>query len=53
MPQVPVHMAGKKIDTLGDDIDSSMRNLVRRGRNQLEDDVESACRKMDGIINRR
>ena len=34
----------------GDDIDSSMRDLVRRGRNQLEDDVESACRKMDGII---
>ena len=42
----------KKIDALGDDIDSSMRDLVRRGRNQLEDDVESACRKMDGIINR-
>jgi hypothetical protein len=40
----------KKIDTLGDDIESSMRDLVRRGRNQLEDDVESACRKMDGII---
>lgn len=41
----------KKIDALGDDIDSAMRDLVRRGRNQLEDDVESACRKMDGIIN--
>lgn len=40
----------KKIDALGDDIDSSMRDLVRRGRNQLEDDVESACRKMDAII---
>lgn len=40
----------KKIDTLGDDIESSMRDLVRRGRNQLEDDVESACRKMDAII---
>ena len=40
----------KKIDALGDDIDSSMRDLVRRGRNRLEDDVESACRKMDAII---
>lgn len=40
----------KKIDALGDDIDSSMRDLVRRGRNQLEDNVESACRKMDAII---
>lgn len=40
----------KKIDTLGDDIESAMRDLVRRGRNQLEDDMESACRKMDAII---
>ena len=40
----------KKIDALGDDIESAMRDLVRRGRNQLEDDVESACRKMDAII---
>jgi len=40
----------KKIDALGEDIDSSLRDLVRRGRNQLEDDVEATCRKMDSII---
>ena len=40
----------KKIDALGDDIDSSMKDLVRRGRNKLEDDKDSACRKMDNII---
>ena len=40
----------KKIDSLGNDIDSSLKDLVRRGRNQLEDEVESTCRKMDVII---
>jgi predicted GTPase len=40
----------KKIDALGDDIESEMRDIVRRGRNQLEDSVESTCKKMDGII---
>ena len=40
----------KKIDALGEDIDSSLKDLVRRGRNQLEDDVEATCRKMDSIV---
>lgn len=40
----------KKIEALGDDIESKLKDMVRRGRNQLEDDVESACRKMDSII---
>jgi predicted GTPase len=40
----------KKIDALGEDIESEMRDIVRRGRNQLEDSVESTCKKMDGII---
>lgn len=40
----------KKIDALGDEIDSSLRDVVRRGRNQLEDSLESACKRMDGII---
>lgn len=40
----------KKIDSLGDDIDSTLRNIVRSGRNQLEDSIESACKRMDGII---
>lgn len=40
----------KKIDLLSDDIETSLRDIVRRGRNQLEDDVDSACAKMDNII---
>lgn len=40
----------KKINSLGDDIDSSLRDIVRRGRNQLEDSVESSCKRMDSII---
>ena len=39
----------KKIDALGDDIDSSMRDLVRRGRNRLED-VEDIGREAKGKI---
>ena len=41
----------KKIDSLGDDIDSSLRDTVKRGRNTMEDSVESACKRMDSIIN--
>jgi predicted GTPase len=40
----------KKIDALGDDIESEMRDIVRRGRNQLEDSIESTCKKLDSII---
>lgn len=40
----------KKIDTLGDEIDSALREVVRKGKNQLEDSLESACKRMDGVI---
>ena len=40
----------KKINSLGDDIDSALRDLVRKGKMQLEDSQESACKRMDGII---
>jgi len=40
----------KKIDSLGDDIDSVLRDIVRKGRYHLEDSVESSCKRMDGII---
>ncbi len=40
----------KKIEGLGDDIDSELKNIVRTGRNQLEDSVESTCKRMDSII---
>jgi hypothetical protein len=44
------HRLSKKIDALGDGIESELKDIVRRGRNQLEDSVESACKRMDGII---
>lgn len=40
----------KKIESLGDDIEEVLKDIVRKGRNQLEDSVESSCRKMDSII---
>jgi predicted GTPase len=40
----------KKIDALGDDIESELKDIARRGRNQLEDSVESTCKKLDSII---
>jgi predicted GTPase len=40
----------KKIDALGDDIESELKDIVRRGRNRLEDSVESTCKKLDSII---
>lgn len=40
----------KKTDLLGDGIELELKNIVRGGRIQLEDSVESACKKMDRII---
>lgn len=40
----------KKIESLGDDIEEVLKDIVRKGRNQLEDSVESSCREMDSII---
>lgn len=40
----------KKIDALGDDIEAELRNIIRRGKNTLEDDIDEACKKMDNII---
>ncbi len=40
----------KKIDSLGDGIETSLSDVVRRGRNALEDDLDNACKKMDRII---
>lgn len=40
----------KKIDGLGDDIESVMKDIIRKGRNQLEDSVEISCKRMDSII---
>lgn len=40
----------KKISSLGDDIESEMRNIIRKGKNSLEDDVDSACNRMRNIV---
>lgn len=40
----------KKINALGDDIDSDFQTLVRRGRNDLEDAVDSTCNSMRKIV---
>lgn len=40
----------RKIDSLGDDIESGLNIVVRRGKNTLEDDIDAACNKMDHIV---
>lgn len=40
----------KKIDSLGDDIDSEFRNIIRKGRYNMEDEVDATCRSMLVII---
>lgn len=40
----------KKIDSLGDDIEASFRSIVRKGRNEMEDEVDASCQKMDRIV---
>lgn len=40
----------KKISSLGDDIESEMGNIIRKGKITLEDDVDAACNKMRSIV---
>ena len=40
----------KKIDSLGEELDDEIRNLVRKGKNDLEDIVDESCNKMRKII---
>jgi len=40
----------KKIDSLEEDIDVEIRNLVRKGKNELEDIVDASCRRMLNIV---
>ena len=40
----------KKIDSLGEDLDAEMRNLVRKGKTELEDIIDESCKRMKGII---
>lgn len=40
----------RKIDSLGDDIDSTLKEIIRKGGQELEKDVEDACDKMNKVI---
>lgn len=40
----------KKIDSLGDDIDAEFRDIIRKGRNNMEDEVDATCRSMLVIV---
>lgn len=40
----------KKINSLGEDLDDEIRNLVRKGKNEFEDRVDRSCEKMRQII---
>jgi predicted GTPase len=40
----------KKIDVLGDELDSSFKNIVRKGSDELEDEVDKSCKKMESIV---
>lgn len=40
----------RKIDTLSIDIDAAFTSIIRKGRTEIEDEVDSACRRMDNIV---
>lgn len=40
----------KKIDSLGDDIDEEFRDIIRKGRYNMEDEVDGTCRSMLSIV---
>lgn len=40
----------KKIDSLGDDLDAEISNIVRKGKNELEDIVDGSCKRLMDII---
>lgn len=40
----------KKIDSLGEDLEADIKNIIRKGKNELEDIVDSSCARMRDII---
>lgn len=40
----------KKINSLGEELDDEIRNLVRKGKNEFEDIVDASCKRMTEII---
>ena len=40
----------RKLDGLGDDIHLTYSNILRKSKNEMEDDVDAMCRKLDNEI---
>lgn len=40
----------KKLESLGEDLDSTIQNLKRKGAQELEDDVDNSCKRMESIV---
>lgn len=40
----------KKINSLGEDLEAELQNLVRKGKNELEDIVDNSCKRLMDII---
>ena len=40
----------QKINSLGEELDDEIRNLVRKGKNEFEDIVDASCKRMTEII---
>lgn len=41
---------GKKIEGLSEEIDSEFREIIRKGARDLEDAVDTSCRKLNSIV---
>lgn len=40
----------KKLGSLGEELDSTIQNLKRKGAQELEDDVDASCKRMESIV---
>lgn len=40
----------KKIDSLGDGIESSIKDIIRKGNNEMEDEVDATCKQLESIV---
>lgn len=40
----------KKIESLGEDLDADIQNIVRKGKYELEDVVDATCRNLTNVI---
>ena len=40
----------RKINSLGDDLESDFKATIRKGKNELEDIVDASCQKMNSIV---